>query len=436
MTAGTGEPRAAGVAAGPALPDPRLVEFLGCSTALAGARLTGRLAVPVAALAGVVAVHGLVLARWPARQALRLACFAAMLVLLGVLPAVRYVQLTDRGVATLGHDGGVHVSDEAVRVLLEDRRDPYQASYAAVLADWRIDVQGRPATNPLVRHYPYWPGSLGLLAAVEGPLRAVGGDPDPRVCYLLAWCLLGGWLSWWSLRSHGHLGLALAVYLNPLLLPYMWQGVNDVLLVVGIAVAAVALSRGRTVLAGLALGLAVSVKLLVAPMVLLFGVFVAAEVRRGRLGRGRAWRAAAATAAPGALAALPFLAWHPGDFLEDVVGYHLGLVADAYPIAGHGLPGLLLRAGVLGDPFGPTPLWATALPAAAVVLAGAWWVWAHPGLRTLLATSGLVLFGVLFFHRSFMFYYVDVPATALVLAALVGRPAAARAVTGAGYART
>jgi hypothetical protein len=80
----------------------------------------------------------------------------------------------------LAHDGGVLVSDEAVRVLLEGR-DPYQASYAQVLAGWRIDVEGRPADNPLLDHYPHWPGSLGLLAAVEAPLRAVGRDADPRV---------------------------------------------------------------------------------------------------------------------------------------------------------------------------------------------------------------------------------------------------------------
>jgi hypothetical protein len=67
-------------------------------------------------------------------------------------------------------------------------------------------------------------------------------------------------------------------------------------------------------------------------------------------------------------------------------------------------------------------LWATALPAAVVVLAGVWWVWTRPGWRTLLWVSGLVLGGVLFFHRSFMFYYVDVPATALLLAALVRSP--------------
>ncbi|MDP9210047.1 MAG: hypothetical protein M3O65_16475, partial [Actinomycetota bacterium] len=65
------------------LPDARLVEFMVCTTALAGGRLNGRLAVPVALLAVVVGAHGLVLARWPARRGLRLACFALMLVLLG-----------------------------------------------------------------------------------------------------------------------------------------------------------------------------------------------------------------------------------------------------------------------------------------------------------------------------------------------------------------
>jgi hypothetical protein len=161
------------------------------------------------------------------------------------------------------------------------------------------------------------------------------------------------------------------------------------------------------------------VKLLVAPMVVLFGVWLAAEVRRGRLDRGRAWRAAAATLVPAAVTAVPFLAWHPRDFLTDAVAYHLGLVTDAYPIAGHGLPAQLLRAGVLTDPFGPSPPWATVLPATVVLLLGAWWVWSRPGLRTLLGVSGLVLLGVCFFHRSFMFYYVDVPAAALALAALV-----------------
>jgi hypothetical protein len=424
---GSGVATGAGAATGrpPAtrsLPDPRMVELLVCSTALAGARLAGRITLPVAVLAGVVAVHGLVLARWPARRAARLAWFGVLLVLLGVLPAVGYVRATDRGVVTRAHDGGLLVSDEAVRVLLSGR-DPYQASYAEALAEWPIGVEGRPAPNPLADHYPYWPGSLALLTAVEGPLRVVGADPDPRLLYLLVWCLLGLWLGSWSLRARGDLLLALAVCLNPLLLPFMWQGVNDVLLVAGMAVAAVALAGRRVVLAGLALGVAVSVKLLIAPMALLFLVWLAAEARRGRLERGRAWRAAAATVVPGALVALPFLAWHPGDFLGDAVAYHLALVDDAYPIAGHGLPALLLRAGVLDDPFGPSPRWATALPAAVVVIVGVWWVWTRPGWRTLLWVSGLVLGGVLFFHRSFMFYYVNTPVTALVLAALVRPPA-------------
>jgi hypothetical protein len=312
----------------------------------------------------------------------------------------------------------VLASDEAVEVLLEGH-DPYQASYAKALAGWRINVEGQPADNPLGKHYLYWPGSLALLAAVEAPARAVGRDPDPRVLYLLVYCALGLWLGRWSLRERGHLGVALAVCLNPLLLPYLWQGVNDILLVAGMCVAAVALASRRVVLAGLALGATLAVKALLAPMVVLFFVWLAAEVRRGRLDPGRAWRAAAATVAPAVLTALPFLLWHPGDFLNDAVAYPLALIPDAYPISGNGLAAQLLRAGVLTDPFGPSPLWATTLPAALVLAAGAWWVWSRPGLRTLLGVSGLVLLGVLFFHRSFMFYYVDVVATAFALAALV-----------------
>ena len=240
------------------LPDPRLVELMVATTALVGGRLNGRLPLPVGLLVAVVAVHGLVLARWPARRGLRLACFALLLVLLGVVPTARYVQATERGNVRLAIDGGVLVSDEAVRVLLEGR-DPYQASYAQALAGWRIDVGGRPAANPLAGHYPYWPGSLALLAAVEAPLRALGLDADPRVLYLLVYCALGLWLGRWSLRRHGHLGVALAVCFNPLLLPYLWQGANDVLLVAGMAVAAVALADRRVVLAGFALGAALSV---------------------------------------------------------------------------------------------------------------------------------------------------------------------------------
>ena len=105
------------------LPDPRLVEFMVCTTALAGGRLNGRLSVPVALLAGVVAAHGVVLARWPGRRGLRLACFALMLALLGVVPAARYMEATERGDVRLAIDGGVLVSGEAVEVLLEGR-DP------------------------------------------------------------------------------------------------------------------------------------------------------------------------------------------------------------------------------------------------------------------------------------------------------------------------
>jgi hypothetical protein len=81
----------------PLLPDPRVMEALVVWTALAACWLRGRLPAPLLVLVAAVGFHGLVLARWPARRGLRLACLAMTLVLLGMLPAALYARATDRG---------------------------------------------------------------------------------------------------------------------------------------------------------------------------------------------------------------------------------------------------------------------------------------------------------------------------------------------------
>ncbi len=61
---------------------------------------------------------------------------------------------------------------------------------------------------------------------------------------------------------------------------------------------------------------------------------------------------------------------------------------------------------------------------------GMWLVWSRPSPRTFLGAAGVVILGVLFFHRSFMSYYIDVPVTALLLAALLPEPAMIRRPVG------
>ena len=83
-----------------------------------------------------------------------------MLVLLGVVPAVRYMEATERGNVRLAHDGGVLVNDEAVRVLLEGR-DPYQASYAeAVAANGAADLLVQRQVD-VFGHCVFTPAELG-----------------------------------------------------------------------------------------------------------------------------------------------------------------------------------------------------------------------------------------------------------------------------------
>ena len=74
----------------------------------------------------------------------------------------------------------------------------------------------------------------------------------------------------WSLRERGDLLVPLFLLGSPLFLPFLWSGETDVLLLTGLAGFAWALHRHRPVLAAFALGAALSVKLLLAPLALVF----------------------------------------------------------------------------------------------------------------------------------------------------------------------
>ena len=402
-------------------PDPRLVEFLLLAICLAAAKLVGYLPLPAVAVAGFLAPYGAVLLRRPGDRRVRLACFAAALLLIGVLPATTFMRATWHGIDERAHDGGVLVTDAAVRALLHGQ-DPYTVSYAPELADWPIGVQGHSHPNPMQPHFPYWPGSLAAQLPVQAPLVALGLRVDARYLYLAVYLVMGVGLARWSLRTRGDLLLAVPCCLDPVLLSHLWWGANEVLLLAGLAGTAWALASRRPTTAGLLLGATLSVKQTFAPLVALFAVWLWAEARAGRLPGRRAWRAAGAALAVPLATGLPFLLWHPGALLDDAVAYPLGLGAHPYPIAGTSLPGLLLHAGVLRDPFGRLPLWSALLPVAAL-LACAGWVWRRPSPRTLLLAGGATVLASLFLHRWLYPYYLASPIAILALGLLVRWPA-------------
>lgn len=415
--------------------DGRLVELLAvlAATAIASApfgaadMLAGMLAVPA------LAVYAGVLFQARPSPGARVASLVVLVTALAVLPGLHHAVAFDHDPTMHhGHDGGVAVTDLAVRALL-DGRDPYTESYAELVEGMPIFHGDRLVDNPIMHRYPYWPATLFVQVPVQAPLLWAGVSVvDARYVYLGVLLALCVGMARWSLRVRGDLLLAAAVALNPLVLSWVRWGTNDILAVGALALMGWALHRRRIVLAGLALGLALACKLLVAPAVVLFVVWLARRVRDRELDLRPAVRATAAAVLPMAVTAVPFLLWHPGAFLDDALWYHLGASAERFPIAGHGLPSLLYALRVIDDPMGPTPVWASTVPTLLALAVSAGWLWhrARTGPKTFLVVTTLATLAALWFSRDFMQNYWQVPMTLLALAVVAPWPGEASSAAG------
>jgi len=412
--------RSAPAAPEPAAIDPRVVELaLACLAAGSVFVLQPRLLIVPSLLVPVLAVYAVaLLRRWS--PAGRLATFLLFLAVVGVAPTLLTMDAYHTGANEWGHDGGVIVTGRAVEELLAGR-DPYAVSYAAEVRGGFLVVDGLLTENPIRDHYPYSPGMFLFQLPLMAPVLALGFSPDARWLYLLVYAVLGVGFARWSLRERGDLLVPLFLLANPLFLLFLWQGETDVLLLAGLVGLALALGRDRPVPGALALGLALSTKLLLAPFALVFLVWVAAGARQGRLDRSTAVRAAGALLLPGVVTMAPFLLWHPGAMVQDVVLYHAGLAPPRYPIGGAGLPALLFEVDVVHDRWAAAPAWSTLLPTVAALVGACAWVWRRTGVADLLGAGAAASLASLYFSRAFTMTYWWLPVALLSLAA-VARP--------------
>jgi hypothetical protein len=409
--------------------DARQVELvLAClvagGTFLLGPRflLVPSLLVPVLALY-VVAL----LRRWS--PAGRLATFLLLLAVVAVAPTLLKMDATHNGSPTAGHDGGVIVTGRAVEELLTGR-DPYTVSYVGELSDGALVVDGLRTQNPIRDHYPYSPGAFLFQVPFIGPALALGLWPDARWLYLLVYAALAVGLARWSLRERGDLLVPLLLLANPLFLPFTWMGETDILLLAGLVGLAWALHRERPVAGALALGVALSTKLLLAPFALVFLAWLGAGAWQGRLARSIAVRAAGALALPAVVTSAPFLLWHPGAMIEDVLLFHAGLAPPRYPISGAGFPALLFDLGVIHDRWAAAPPWSTLLPTVAVLVAAGVWVRRRNRVADLLAAGTVVSLASVYFSRAFTTTYWWLPVALLSLTALARPQSRASAEAG------
>lgn len=357
-----------------------------------------------AAIAAVgIALFGF---RETAPPAARAAVLTGVTTLLLVLPQL--VLISEQTPNSPLHDG-ILLTD-AAGTRLVDGQDPYGHDYIDSLA--RTFYLSDVPVNFGLAHYVYMPGMILLdlpirLAALVSPYANFSWMFLPALVALA----IGAWLAGGRTRSGAEAAVVM-VLLNPLFqLDYLYF-LNDLFFMAPLLAAVGFLRRDRPGWAGLLFGAAISIKqqaVLLLPLLLLYALlhWDAGRWRRAALG-------AVAVIAP---VVLPFLIWNPAAFSGDVAGFFYGSGVSAYPIRGLGLPGLLLRVGLIPNRWAPYPT-ATLLQAglALLILVLALrnlrrsWSWTRFWLWNALLTAG-----VFFFGRVLAPNYLDLVASFLLL---------------------
>ena len=306
------------------------------------------------------------------------------------------------------HDGGVIQTEESARFLLRGV-NPYAADFSSTPLR-EVAIPG------ILRHNPYLPASFLLPAPLIALADRLQVPFDQRMVYLLLYAA-GVWLAPRAFLHRGAGELARTCFaLNPLVVPYMVVGRNDIYVIAFLLFACVALVRRRALAFFLCLALACAVKQFawfVAPFLLVcaWNAWPRPALRRGLL----------AGAGLFALLVMPFLAWNPTAFLDAIYRFNAGLLADSYPVGGTPGFGFAMLAAELGwagrGAYLPLTPWllVTAAPLAVLALLR---LRRRPVLADALLASFLVSFWVFFFSRVFNNNYFGVLAFLLQMGAL------------------
>lgn len=356
-------------------------------------------------------VSGLVVPLWLVALRPRGALAVGLAVAALITPlAIRTAELVERPgpPQEAAHDGGVHVTRAAADDLLSGR-NPYARSFGADLPSSWLVLRVVPETatpNPVVDHMPYLPAAF--LVAVPGVVleRVTGFGADPR--WAMGLFIVAAVLALARRPEPGWArGAAIMAFGSSFVVVYAAWGTNDAAAAALLVLAALGAAR-RPGWAGAALALAVAYK---APLGLALVPWAVWLVRREGWRALRPWSTAPALLA---LTTLPFLAWSPGDLLDDTVWFWAGRGEVPFPASGLGLG--YRMPGPMEGPAGAVVTLAFLAGGLAAAVALARRV-DHVGI--LPVTSALVLLGLLIPARTFQPNYLALVAGLLATGWLV-----------------
>jgi hypothetical protein len=353
---------------------------------------------------------------------LRLAIIFLILLITPITIALQNIQTRQAAQAGQGdlaaahlqmHDGA-YQEELAVDYLLAGV-NPYVATYDDPLLEIYQDPE--IAINPAVEHMIYLPGLLVLTIPFREMVTAVLGHYDQRYLYLAAYILLVLLLPTLVQKPTHKLALLIAAALNPWLIQPVSLGMNDIIVILFVVLAALLLHKQHSLWGALLFGLACTMKQsawLMAPFFLL-AIYAATPPPKR-------WPQTATAVAVMALVMLlivgPFALWNLPAFMDDTFAYASGTAASLnYPIRGYTLGRLFVAFGVVATAVDYYPFWQLqllfGLPLMLICL---FYQWRQPSLQRMFLAASFFIFGLGFVSRYFQDNYVGF----VVMLALLG----------------
>ena len=313
------------------------------------------------------------------------------------------------------HDGLVQ-NEIAVRLTLHGQ-NPYAADFSStILAQVPFKV-GALMDNPALYHYVYLPFTFLLPLPMQALAEATLGWFDQRLLFVGLFMAVLALAASLTPAGPRRLLVTMSLGLNPLLVTYLIEGRNDVMILFWLVLATALLYRGHWRTSVVALALACVTKHTAWLIVPFFGLYLA----RTRAGRARRLGQAALIfgLVTGAVL-LPWVLWDSRAFFEDTVGSILGTALPVYPISGLGFGGWLVSIGLLTSATADFPFWVVQLVTFVPLLG---WLlirqWRSNQLPTALSGYALALFVFTFFSRLFNDNYFGFAISLLAVSVLM-----------------
>jgi hypothetical protein len=250
------------------------------------------------------------------------------------------------------HDGAIQV--EYALEFLSNGRNPYEETYENTpLMYYGFSGIDLPI-NPAINHFVYLPGFLITSFPVYKMFAQFDLPYDQRWIYLVAFFALILLLPTLVSQPMHKLALLAAIGLNPLVTGPVILGMNDIIVFLLIFLTALTLSKQKILLSAIFLGIACTFKQsawFILPFYALFIYNFSAPTRRIQ----ELFKVSFIIALIMIIGLLPFVAWNPSSFIEDVFTYPSGGVNVNYPIRGYTIGVLLLGAGIIASPLDDFP---------------------------------------------------------------------------------